>query len=1153
MMIALKRLAAIDGELNPRGFGAVTSSDGNLPLHQLHYHSQLTGLSVRTTIVQTYYNPFDEAIEANYVFPIEGRQAVIGCEMRVAGRIVRARLKERGQARADYQRAIRNGHRAALVEKNRPETFSMKVGNIPPGEPVQIVIETVGLLDVEHGEWTLRLPLVVAPRYTSGLPLPFGQSGNGVHADTDQVPDASVVSPPTWLPGFASPVSLRLTVDLDMGTLASPANWKEWLQSSLHSVVLTDSTHDRSLPASTLRAAGAAETTEHGEFRNCRCRVQLQPGERINRDFILRGRIDGSQIRTSLAAERIDVPTRQKSGAPTAVSESAFAVTIVPPNLRHQAPRDIVFLLDRSGSMGGWKMHAAREGIQRLIEGLNCDDRFKLAAFDHVIDDFGVHRNGTGISGTGISGNWINATDTHRIEACRWLKAVDSQGGTELGAALMHALDAFRNADANYADDNSGRSHSIVLVTDGQVTGEDTLLRVLGTIPEHCRPRLFCLGIDEAVNAGVLQRLAEFTGGVFSLAESTSRMAQILDDFANDIGTPALTDVQIERPDGGEAWLATDQSRTLYPGRSLTVFGRTPISGVDPSNASASGIDRLSLNVTGRLPDGAMWTQSLTTVVRDSTRSVLLPLWGRENIQQLEDRLASLGRRDQELADQIVKRSLECSVLSRLTAFVAVDETERVADGTMPHSIIQPVDFPEGWAAPPSITAAQLISRSRSSESRGTHEDSMNSRPVRYRKARSADPGASFESVCVQRGIVSADQMLEAVEMAGHLGISPSQSLYRLGYAGDQDLMNVLAEISGTDIVDLEGAQIANEVISRLPESLARENRMIPTDASASLVTVAVADPTDLDLQDKIRFVLGCDVRFVAATGADIEAAVARHYGTAETESVDSMICEFTETQIDFSTGSVFDPEGGDAGPFEETEDLLAGEEICMEQAPVPFAASAAFPPQPSRATPLARRARRQPEPSNIGSAPIVRLVELLLNEAVKKKASHVMISGNPSIVQVFYVIGGKLVLRDAPPARLLSALISRFMILAGMDISIKHERQSGTIRFAGPNGEIELSTHVIYPDVLIEINSPASQSEMPDCVREWWTRHANSRRGRIVLRAQSTAVPSDSDVPSDAGTTSFELKRAISTASASPPACDEPAVSRRPHFRQHR
>ena len=230
-----------------------------------------------------------------------------------------------------------------------------------------------------------------------------------------------------------------------------------------------------------------------------------------------------------------------------------------------------------------------------------------------------------------------------------------------------------------------------------------------------------------------------------------------------------------------------------------------------------------------------MWTQSLTTVVRDSTRSVLLPLWGRENIQQLEDRLASLGRRDQELADQIVKRSLECSVLSRLTAFVAVDETERVADGTMPHSIIQPVDFPEGWAAPPSITAAQLISRSRSSESRGTHVDSMNSRPVRYRKARSADPGASFESVCVQRGIVSADQMLEAVEMAGHLGISPSQSLYRLGYAGDQDLMNVLAEegrivYSTCSIEPKENEQLLIRWLEQHPEFVCLEMKgVLPT------------------------------------------------------------------------------------------------------------------------------------------------------------------------------------------------------------------------------------------------------------------------------------------------------------------------------------
>ncbi len=203
------------------GFGSLSTSAGNLPLKQLGYHARVVGLAVRTTVTQVYYNPFDDCIEATYIFPLEGEQAVTACDMWVGERVIHANLQERGQARKAYQRAIARGYRAALLEENRPEVFSMKVGNIPPGEAVQIRIQCVGTLPVVRGEWTLRMPLVVTPKYTSGLVLPRDFVGDGTHHDTDQVPDASTVTPPVWLPGFANPVDLRLAVSIDLGSLVS--------------------------------------------------------------------------------------------------------------------------------------------------------------------------------------------------------------------------------------------------------------------------------------------------------------------------------------------------------------------------------------------------------------------------------------------------------------------------------------------------------------------------------------------------------------------------------------------------------------------------------------------------------------------------------------------------------------------------------------------------------------------------------------------------------------------------------------------------------------------------------------------------------------------------------------------------------------------
>jgi Ca-activated chloride channel homolog len=366
MALVLQRFDDVETANSERGFGAMGSSFGNLPLTQLVYRINVVGLSGRTTILQTYFNPFDCPIEATYIFPIEGQQAVVACEMRVADRVILAKLKERGEARAEYRRAIQRGYRAALLEENRPETFSMKVGNIPPGEAIQVCIETVSQLAVVHGEWTLRIPLVVAPRYTSGIPLPRNSVGSGVAMDTDQVPDASTVTPPTWLPGFASPIDLRLSVQLQMANLVDSSDWPNRLRSSLHAILL-----DVDQPAN----LNGAEPT---------CRIDILPGEKVDRDFVLRGNIASASIKTSVVVES----SSDEVVANHAETPITFAIDIVPPAKVKDVPRDIVFLLDRSGSMDGWKIKAARRGMGRLVESLTPQDRFQVVAFDDALDIF---------------------------------------------------------------------------------------------------------------------------------------------------------------------------------------------------------------------------------------------------------------------------------------------------------------------------------------------------------------------------------------------------------------------------------------------------------------------------------------------------------------------------------------------------------------------------------------------------------------------------------------------------------------------------------------------------------------------------------------------------------------------------------------------
>src|SRR5262249_8280826 len=183
------------------GLGTLATERGNLPLERIEVHAAVTGLVARTELTQGFHNPYDVPLEATYIFPLPDRAAVTAMRMEADGRTVEAELRERAEARAAYDRAVAAGKRASIAEEERPDVFTMRVGNIMPGERVSVRLTLVGPLPYADGEATYRLPLVVAPRYIPGDPLPGGQGGDGTVPATAQVPDAARITPPVLLPG----------------------------------------------------------------------------------------------------------------------------------------------------------------------------------------------------------------------------------------------------------------------------------------------------------------------------------------------------------------------------------------------------------------------------------------------------------------------------------------------------------------------------------------------------------------------------------------------------------------------------------------------------------------------------------------------------------------------------------------------------------------------------------------------------------------------------------------------------------------------------------------------------------------------------------------------------------------------------------------
>ncbi|MGH3655154.1 MAG: VIT domain-containing protein [Micromonosporaceae bacterium] len=608
------------------GFGALATERGNLPLDEIDLAARITGLTAETRLTQGFHNPYDVPLEATYVFPLPDRAAVTGMRMEAAERVVEGVLKERQEAREAYDAAIQAGQRASIAEEERPDVFTMRVGNILPGERVTVRLTLAGVAPYEDGAATYRFPLVVAPRYIPGNPIE-DPVGTGVAQDTDAVPDASRITPPVLLPGFPHPVKLTIGVQWDPVGLPPRE-----LRSSLHSI----------------------EVTESGGGT----RVTVSPGERLDRDFVLRwglARSDDAGVTHSLVL----VPD------PDEATSGTFHLTLVPPGLPETArPRDVVLVLDRSGSMSGWKMVTARRAAARIVDTLTSRDRFAVVAFDNRTE-----RPPT--LGDGL----VAATDRHRFRAVEFLAAMGARGGTEILAPLREALGTLSDAEEN-------RDRVLVLVTDGQVGNEDQILRELGSSLSGVR--VHTVGIDRAVNAGFLGRLAALGGGRCELVESEDRLDDAMDQIHRRIATPLVTGLRLAAEGLGVV------AGSVSPSRLPDVFCDAPVRIMGRYSGSHSG----AVTVTGQSAQGEPWSVEVPGVTSDNT--ALAAVWARARLRDLEDRYLIERENREHLERSIVDISLRYGVLCRFTAFLAVD-TRVVTDGGEPHRVTQPVEMPSGW------------------------------------------------------------------------------------------------------------------------------------------------------------------------------------------------------------------------------------------------------------------------------------------------------------------------------------------------------------------------------------------------------------------------------------------------------------------------
>ena len=590
------------------------------PLKHTAVKAEISGFLSRVTVTQQFENNFNEKIEAVYTFPLPQNAAVDDMTMIVGERTVRGKILEREEAQAVYEGAKARGQVASLLDQERPNIFTQSVANILPGEQVKITISYVETLRYENGAYEFVFPMVVGPRYIpDSAPDGMGQSAGDPGATS--VADAARITPKAAAPDSRSGHDISLEVTLDAGLIV------DTLDSKTHQV-------DVERPSPT------------------RARLKLKDRSTIpNKDFILRYDVAGRAIQDALITHRS--------------SRGGFFTLILQPPERIVAddvtPKELVFVLDTSGSMSGFPIEKAKETMRLALDNLYPSDTFNLITFSgdtHILFP-----------------QPVPATKANLRKAQAFLSSTSGQGGTEMMKAILAALEP---------SDNQSHLRIVCFMTDGFV-GND--MGIIAEIQKHKNARVFAFGIGSSVNRFLLENMAQAGRGdveYVGLNDDGSAAAQ---RFHQRVRNPLLTDISIN-------WSGLPVT-DIYPQRIPDLFGAKPVIVTGRYTEPGSG----TIQLTGKM-GGNDFTREIPVSLPESMElhDVLAPLWARTRISDLmsqDFRGAQTGAMRPDLKSTITQLGLEFRLMTQFTSFVAVEEMT-VTDGGQLRRIDVPVDVPEG-------------------------------------------------------------------------------------------------------------------------------------------------------------------------------------------------------------------------------------------------------------------------------------------------------------------------------------------------------------------------------------------------------------------------------------------------------------------------
>lgn len=597
------RSVSLRGQDVALGEGALEAADATGParpfvLERTKVVAEVSGFVSAVTVTQEFKNPFPRPVEAVYVFPLPDDAAVDEMTLTAGSRVIRATIQKRGEARRMYEEAKAQGRRAALLDQERPNLFTQSVANLLPGEKVLVTLRYVAPLRYDEGAYTFNFPMTVAPRYVPGAALPGESQGTGTSPDTTRVLDASRITPPAERTGRDISVEVRLDAGAPI----------EALWSVSHRLFA-----DRPGPG--------------------RAVVTLDGADRIpNKDLVLRWSVSGPQKRASVLS----------SGG----RGGAFALMLNPEaNVADAAvtPKELVFVIDTSGSMSGAPLMAAKRAMALAMQQMNARDTFMLIDFADRASSF--------------HDTPLAATDANVQRALQYLAALPSSGGT-------NQLEGLRRALARPEDPE--RLRIVLLMTDGLIGDEREIFAEAQRQLGHAR--LFGFGIGSSVNHYLLSRLSELGRGFYQYVRTDEDPGAAVERFVRRIAKPLMTDVTI---DWGGLQVFDVLPRAvpdLFDAQPLVVMGRAKEPG--------TGVVTLKGRVAGQ---PVSFSTPVTFGAERTGGAGLMTMWARARIEDL-DRQQHWGEAS-DAVNAITTLGLEYHLVTAYTSLVAVEDRPVTAPG----------------------------------------------------------------------------------------------------------------------------------------------------------------------------------------------------------------------------------------------------------------------------------------------------------------------------------------------------------------------------------------------------------------------------------------------------------------------------------------